>query len=409
MSVGYFFMSETAPSRPRILIADDSDVCRTVLAILLKNTGFEVTSVVNGREALVKLQTSSFDLAVLDNDMPELDGLGTLAALRAFAPDLPVAIVSGTLSSELRVRYEKHSIEAIYDKPVDPRKLRDQIPAILERRRQMAKSAAADLSGLSTAPFMALGAADAALEKPVFAGGSAQVRKLVGDFGRIRDFRLAATISGGQGAAFLDVAVALAEETDALLLACAAADVSVARLTKLFAPALLHTRPVLLIVLNSEKLTEAQQGLLDNLIAGGEELMAFNGRARVILCAEVSLTVLADEGQFNEMLLMRAGTMNLKMPRLAQRREDLPQIARAVLRRIGASGVKFTPAALAWIETGAWNGDYGQLHRTIDIARRACPDAPLIDVADLERALALEPTWDQPLYHDVLLHTLDGE
>jgi CheY-like chemotaxis protein len=182
-------MSEPTSPRPRILIADDSDVCRTVLAILLKNTGFEVTSVVNGREALAKLQTSSFDLAVLDNDMPELDGLGTLVALRTFAPNLPVAIVSGTLSAELRTRYEKHSIEAIYDKPVDPRKLRDQIPAILERCRQKAKADAAGTSSLSNAPFLALGAADAALEKPVFAGGSAQVRKLVGDFGRIRDFR----------------------------------------------------------------------------------------------------------------------------------------------------------------------------------------------------------------------------
>ena len=59
-------MTDTATPRPRILIADDSDVCRTVLAILLKNTGFEVTSVVNGREALLKLRAQSFDLAVLD-------------------------------------------------------------------------------------------------------------------------------------------------------------------------------------------------------------------------------------------------------------------------------------------------------------------------------------------------------
>lgn len=402
-------MSETAAPRPRILIADDSDVCRTVLAILLKNTGFEVTSVVNGREALAKLRTNTFDLAVLDNDMPELDGLGTLVALRAFAPELPVAIVSGTLSSELRERYEKHAIEAIYDKPVDPRKLRDQIPAILERRRQKAKAAASGAADPGAATFLALGAADAALEKPVFAGGSAQVRKLVGDFGRIRDFRVAATISGGPGAAFLDVAVALAEEKDALLLACAAADVSIARLTQLFAPALLHTRPVLLIVLNSEKLSEAQQELLNNLIAGGDELAAFNGRARVILCAEASLPTLADAGQFNEMLLMRAGAMNLIIPRLAQRREDLPPIARAVLRRIGASGVKFTAAASAWLEAGAWAGDYLQLHRTVDIARRARPDATELDVADLEQALAVEPTWDKPLYHDVLLHTLGGD
>ena len=401
-------MIDPAAPRPRILIADDSDVCRTVLAILLKNTGFEVTSVVNGREALLKLRAQPFDLAILDNDMPVLDGLGTLAALREFAPELPVAIVSGTLSPELRERYESHRIEAIYDKPVDPRKLRDQIPAILEGRKRKALEAAGGGDTTSRAPFMVLGAADGALEKPVFAGGSAQVRKLVADFGRIRDFRSAATISGGKGAAFLDVAVALAEEKDAVLLACAAADVSVARLTKLFTPALLHTRPVLLIVTNAERLDPAQQELLDNLIAGGGELAAFNGRARVILCAEGSLAALADAGEFNEMLLMRAGAMKLVVPSLAQRAEDLGQIARAVLRRIGATGVKLSPAATNWVETQTWSGDYLQLHRVVELARRARPDAKELELADLSSAFEAEAGVHEALYHDVLSSTLSG-
>ena len=134
-------MSDATAPRARILIADDSDVCRTVLAILLKNSGFEVTSVINGREAVAKLRTQAFDLAILDNDMPELDGLGTLAELRTFAPELPVAIVSGTLSPAIRERYEALKIEAIYAKPVDPRKLREHIPAILEQRRHLRQRA----------------------------------------------------------------------------------------------------------------------------------------------------------------------------------------------------------------------------------------------------------------------------
>jgi DNA-binding NtrC family response regulator len=402
-------MSVSPAPRSRILIADDSDVCRTVLAILLKNNGFEVTSVVNGREAVAKLQAQTFDLALLDNDMPQLDGLGTLAALRGFAPTLPVAIVSGTLSPDLRARYEQLGIAAIYDKPVDPRKLRDQIPAILEREQQAARMVKGAAGGFSSAPFMVLGAADASLEKPVFAGGSAQVRKLVAEFGRIRDFRTAATISGGPGAAFLDVAVALAEEKDAVLLACPAAEVGVERLTRLFAPALLHTRPVLLIVLNSEKLDADQQALLEDFIAGGGELAAFNGRARVILCAEASLSALADAGEFNEMLLMRAGAMKLNIPRLAQRREDLVQIARAVLRRVGAAVASFTPEAQAWIEKESWSGDYVQLHRVIDIARGARPEATELDVGDLNQAREIEPSWEKPLYHDVLLSTLGGD
>lgn len=397
-------MSDSSAPRPKILIADDSDVCRTVLAILLKNTGFEVTSVVNGREALAKLRAHSFDLAVLDNDMPELDGLGTLAGLRAFAPTLPVVVVSGTLSADLRGRYEKLGIEGIFDKPVDPRKLRDAIPAILERRKQKATEDAG--GGLSAPPFMALGAADAALEKPVFAGGSSQVRKLVADFGRIRDFRSAATISGAAGAGFIDVAVALAEEKDAVLLACPAPEVSAEHLANMFATALKQARPVLLIVFNAERLGAGQQELLEDFLHGAGELAAFNGRAKVILCAEASLTALADAGEFNEMLLMRAGAMQLTIPKLAQRREDLGAIARAVLRRIGAGATKFTPAALAWIEAHPWPENYRQLHRTVDIAHRQSGKVAEIDTPVLEQAYAAEPVWTEPLYHDVLLSTL---
>lgn len=400
-------MSDATATRARILIADDSDVCRTVLAILLKNSGCDVTSVINGREAIAKLREHPFDLAILDNDMPELDGLGTLAELRAFLPDLPVAIVSGTLSPALRERYEALKIEAIYSKPVDPRKLRENIPAILEQRRRAPRNlATADPAGHSVAPFQVLGDADAALEKPVFAGSSAQVRKLVSDFGRIRDFRAAATVSGRSGAAFLDVAVAIAEERDAALIACAAADLSAPRLNYLFAPALLHQKPVLLIVLNSERLDPGQQELLDNLISGSGALAAFNGRARLILCAETDLSALADNGEFNEMLLMRAGVMKLSIPALAQRQIDSAQIARAVLRRIGATTTKIAGPALAWIEQTPWPGDYMQLHRVVEIARFNYPDAAELSPAHLQAALAVEPTWTRPLYHDVLRSTL---
>lgn len=400
-------MSDAPAPSARILIADDSDVCRTVLAILLKNTGFDVTSVINGREAIAKLRAHPFDLAILDNDMPELDGLGTLAELRTFAPDLPVAIVSGTLSPTIRERYEALKIEAIYSKPVDPRKLRENIPAILEQRRRAPRNlATSDDGGHSVAPFQVLGDADAALEKPVFAGNSAQVRKLVSDFGRIRDFRAAATISGRAGAAFLDVAVAIAEERDAVLIACDAPRVSAEHLTKLFSPALLHTKPVLLIVLNSERLDVDQQELLDNLIAGGGALSAFNGRARLILCAEADLGALADAGEFNEMLLMRAGVMKLGIPALAQRQIDAAQIARAVLRRIGATNTKLAAPALAWIEQTPWPGDYAQLHRVVEIARLTRPTATELGQTDLEVALAQEPAWTKPLYHDLLRQTL---
>jgi two-component system response regulator HydG len=79
------------------------------------------------------------------------------------------------------------------------------------------------------------------------------------------------------------------------------------------------------------------------------------------------------------------------------------------LRRVGAPTVAFTAEALEWLEKGDWPGDYLQLHRTVEIARCARPDAAELDVMDLEQALALEPRWRKPLYHDVFLRSLSGE
>lgn len=399
-------MSSVTERRPRILIADDSDVCRTVLAILLKNSGYDVTGVVNGRDALAQLQASTFDLAILDNDMPQLDGLGTLAALRILNRDLPVVVVSGTLSADLRARYERLGINSVNDKPVDPRKLRDHVRDILDLGRRKASETASGLPVGSSAPFKSLGAADAALEKPVFAGESPEVRALITNFARLRSFRAAATISGRPGAAYLDVAVALAEERDAVLLACPASEISEATITRLFSPALLHVRPVLLIVLQAELLNSAQQELLDDLIRGGGQLSAFNGRARIILCAERSLADLADEGSFNESLLMRAGAMKLQVPELSQRREDLAQIARAVLRRVGAPTLQFSEAALEWFKTTPWPGDYVQLHRVVEIAILTHDHHEFIEIEHLNEALKLEPTWRTSLYQDLLLQSL---
>jgi two-component system response regulator HydG len=402
-------MSDNSARRPRILIADDSDVCRTVLAILLKNSGYDVTGVVNGRDALARLQDSPFDLAILDNDMPELDGLGTLAALRILDHEMPVIIVSATLSTELRTRYERLGIKAVRDKPVDPRALRDLVSNIFTQRDQKAVATASGLPTGTTAPFEVLGAADTALEKPVFAGGSSEVRTLVANFARLRAFRSAATISGRPGAAYLDVAIALAEERDAVLLACSATDVSVGHLTRLCAPALLHVQPVLLIVLQADLLTADQQELLDDLLRGGGQLSAFNGRARLILCAEKSLAALADAGSFNEDLLMRAGAMKLAVPALANRREDLPKIARAIIRRVGSPALRLPESTLDWLRTAPWTGDYIQLHRVIEIALIQSRPRDTIEVADLVAAVSAEPTWQTALYHDILLQSLGAK
>ncbi len=83
-------------AKTRVLVVDDSVVIRRVVSdVLSADPGIEVVGVAaNGRIALSKLTHATPDLVILDVEMPELDGLQTLAAIRKSHPRLPVIMFS---------------------------------------------------------------------------------------------------------------------------------------------------------------------------------------------------------------------------------------------------------------------------------------------------------------------------
>jgi CheY-like chemotaxis protein len=114
-------------TRTTILVIDDDDDIREVLATLLDEAGFRVVTAANGREALEHLREDPQpDVILLDLMMPEMDGYQFRAeqqrdpALRA----IPTLIVTaGTVTS----RVEALGAEAILRKPVSLRRLVDTI------------------------------------------------------------------------------------------------------------------------------------------------------------------------------------------------------------------------------------------------------------------------------------------
>jgi DNA-binding response OmpR family regulator len=66
----------------KILIADDDDDLRDLIAMVLESAGYEVSANVNGRKAWESLQKDGADMAVLDINMPEMDGLELLDLIR---------------------------------------------------------------------------------------------------------------------------------------------------------------------------------------------------------------------------------------------------------------------------------------------------------------------------------------
>src|SRR3974390_668739 len=94
---------QASATRHTVLLIDDSPFFRTMLAPVLQAAGYEVTAVGSANEALTMLKHGcSFDVAVTDTEMPDMDGFEFAEALRADAnlADLPVIAMSSRVSAD---------------------------------------------------------------------------------------------------------------------------------------------------------------------------------------------------------------------------------------------------------------------------------------------------------------------
>ncbi|MDO9566314.1 MAG: response regulator [Candidatus Desulfaltia sp.] len=80
--------------KKRILIADDEEAIRILLAMALKTYDYEVDIVKNGLEAINNIYKRSYDLIITDYMMPEMDGLELTKRIRSEYPFIPILIVS---------------------------------------------------------------------------------------------------------------------------------------------------------------------------------------------------------------------------------------------------------------------------------------------------------------------------
>jgi CheY-like chemotaxis protein len=98
---------------PTILIAEDNDLNRELLRELLQAHGYDVREAVNGRQAIDLMRKARPDVALLDLDMPVLDGFATLKQIRQ-DPSLFSLPVMAVTASAMRGDREK-ALEAGFD------------------------------------------------------------------------------------------------------------------------------------------------------------------------------------------------------------------------------------------------------------------------------------------------------
>jgi adenylate cyclase len=130
-------MREVSHGPARLLVVDDNKVNRLLLTRSLEQQGHKVASAGNGRIALEMLRRESFDLVLLDMEMPEMDGFQVLEQLVGDLQlrDIPVIVTSSLEGIENVVRCIELGAEDYLTKPVNPVLLRARLRASLEKKR----------------------------------------------------------------------------------------------------------------------------------------------------------------------------------------------------------------------------------------------------------------------------------
>ena len=121
----------------RLLVVDDNKVNRLLLSRSVEMLGHSVTLAENGRVALDCLAEGSFDLMLLDIEMPEMDGFEVLTAIKSDPDmrDLPVIVTSSVEGLDNIVRCIELGAEDYLPKPVNKVLLQARLTSCLEKKR----------------------------------------------------------------------------------------------------------------------------------------------------------------------------------------------------------------------------------------------------------------------------------
>jgi DNA-binding response OmpR family regulator len=127
----------------RILLVDDEDAVRRMLAFPLERDGHHVTVARDGEAALEKFQDERFDLVLLDVGLPKLDGMEVARRLRARST-VPIIMLTARSDEFDKVLGLELGADDYITKPFSLRELRSRIRAVLRRQSLAAREQTAD-------------------------------------------------------------------------------------------------------------------------------------------------------------------------------------------------------------------------------------------------------------------------
>jgi DNA-binding NtrC family response regulator len=366
-----------------VLVVDDDPVQRRLLDAMLKRCGYDAVVAETGQAALQMLtgpEGDRFDAIVLDLVMPELDGMGVLAALRERAIETPVIVQTANGSIETVVQAMRAGAIDFVVKPVGAERLQISLKNALKlgalehelrhiKRRASGTLGFRDLATKSADMARVVRLAERAAKSniPILIEGESGVGKEV----------LARAIQGSsdrKGKPFVTVncgaiphnlveSILFGHEKGAFT---GATERHVGKFVEASGGTLFLDEVGELPLDAQVKLLRAiQEGEVDPV--GGKKSVRVD--IRIISATNKSLLDQVKAGEFREDLYYRLNVFPITLPPLRQRREDIPDLARGFLARFAAEEGKklrgIGAEALALISGYDWPGNVRQLENAM--------------------------------------------
>lgn len=125
--------------RTRILVIDDDESIRKVLATILEEKGFIVDTAKDGKEAIKKSNEKFYNLALIDIRLPDIKGVELLTKIRKSVPETRKIIITGYPSLQNAVEALNKGADAYITKPFDMDKVLKTIEEQLKKQEEEKK------------------------------------------------------------------------------------------------------------------------------------------------------------------------------------------------------------------------------------------------------------------------------
>jgi len=122
--------------RPRILVVDDDESIRKVLATILEEEGYAVDMAKNGREAIKKSKVKFYNLALIDIRLTDMEGTKLLRRVKDTTPKMRKIIITGYPSLQNAIEAVNRGADAYILKPFDMEKVLETIKDELKKQEE---------------------------------------------------------------------------------------------------------------------------------------------------------------------------------------------------------------------------------------------------------------------------------